>query len=316
MQFTLYITLFLISGSLLYFSGNILIRSLSRLSKIFRVREFFVAFFIMAIASSIPNLFVGITSAIKGIPELSLGDILGNNFIAMTLAVAIGVLASKRKEIIAHGMMIKTSIFFTFLAALSPIILSFDGLLSRTDGIILLFIFAAYVHWLISQQEHHTETYGEDDKRLAHGFKSFIRALKDIVFVTLSVGTILAAATGIVKSATFFADYFNVSIILIGLLITGLGNALPEIFFSYISARRGETSLILGNILGSIMFPATFVLGIVLLIHNYRYQSDCGEPRTSYHRRFAFLYILSKQKQNYTQRSNHINTSVCHLCYI
>jgi len=74
------------------------------------------------------------------------------------------------------------------------------------------------------------------------------------------------AAQGIVASAHFFALNFNLSLILIGVLITGLGSTLPEIYFAIASARKGETWMILGDLMGAVIIPATLVLGIVALI--------------------------------------------------
>ena len=66
---------------------------------------------------------------------------------------------------------------------------------------------------------------------------------------------------------SFFARSFNISIILIGLLITGFGNALPDIYFAVVSARKGETWMILGGLMGTVIILSTLVLGIVSLIH-------------------------------------------------
>lgn len=74
------------------------------------------------------------------------------------------------------------------------------------------------------------------------------------------------AANGIVKSASFFAEGFGFSIGLLGILIVGLGNALPETYFAIVSARRGETGMILGDLMGSVIIPTTLVLGLVALI--------------------------------------------------
>ena len=91
MELIFYGAVFLGCALILYVSGEWVVHGLMRLSRVLHVREFVVAFFVMATAASLPNLFVGITSAMAGIPELSLGDVFGNNLIAMTLAATAGV---------------------------------------------------------------------------------------------------------------------------------------------------------------------------------------------------------------------------------
>jgi cation:H+ antiporter len=95
------------------------------------------------------------------------------------------------------------------------------------------------------------------------GVKIFI---KDLIKIVFNIAILLVASYWVVISAQFFAKNLDVSIIFIGILITGLGNALPEIYFTVISARRGETWMILGDLMGAVIFPATLVLGIVALI--------------------------------------------------
>ncbi|KKP56412.1 MAG: hypothetical protein UR50_C0003G0038 [Parcubacteria group bacterium GW2011_GWC1_34_10] len=259
------IAIFLASCGILYISGELVVTSLVKLSHFLGLKEFVVAFFVMAFASSLPNFFVGITSAMEGIPQLSLGDVFGNNFTALTLAVAVAVLFSPKKEIQIESQTVKSSLIFTICVAILPIILLIDGVLSRADGFILLFLFIIYLGWLFSKKERFTKKYREEEPK--NWKKILNESLKNIGKVLLGIILLFIATQGVVGSASFFASSFKISISLVGLLIVGFGNALPEVYFSIASARKGETFMILGNLLGSIVIPATVVLGVVALIH-------------------------------------------------
>ena len=261
-MFLFYILIFIISCALLYFAGEWLVKGLMRIARFLGWREFVVAFFIMAFAASLPNLFVGVTSAFKGIPQLSFGDVAGNNLVAMTLAVALAVLFAKG-GIPAESRTIQTTSIFTIAAAILPLILILDGNLSRIDGILLIVFFLFYCSWLFSKKERFTKIYDEHKIQIVKEFKIFIKELGKII---LGIILLIVSAQGIVASAQFFAQSFAVPIILIGVLITGLGNALPEVYFAIASAKRGETWMILGNLMGAVIIPATLVLGIVALI--------------------------------------------------
>ena len=89
------ILIFVFSCGLLFWSGSFLVSSLARIAKFLGWKEFVVAFFIMAVASSFPNLFIGFFSALHGIPELSFGDIVGGNLIDLTVGVALAALVAK-----------------------------------------------------------------------------------------------------------------------------------------------------------------------------------------------------------------------------
>ena len=257
-----YIFIFIICCVLLYFSGEWVVGGLTRIARFLGWREFVVAFFVMAFAASLPNLFIGITSAFKGIPQLFFGDVAGNNLVAMTLAVALAVLFAKG-GISAESRTIQTTSIFTIAAAILPLVLILDGNLSRIDGSLLIFFFLFYCSWLFSKKERFTKIYNEHKIQIVKEFKVFI---KDLGKIILGIILLIVSAQGIVASSQFFAQSFAIPIILIGVLITGLGSALPEIYFAIASARKGETWMILGDLMGAVIIPATLVLGIVALI--------------------------------------------------
>ena len=257
----IYTFVFIFSCIILLWSGGLLVKGLTRMARFLKWKEFVVAFFVMAFAGSMPNLFIGLNSAFHKIPELSFGDVVGGNVIDLTLAVALVVLITK-VSIPAKSQLIQSSSIFTIIIALLPIVLILDGTLGRGDGILLISAFIFYLFWLFSKKERFSKVY-EEEKDTIIGFKLFI---KDLATVAFALILLLGAAEGIVRSVSFFAQNWNLSLPLIGILIVGVGNALPEIYFAVITAKKGKTGMILGNLMGSIMVPATLVLGIVAII--------------------------------------------------
>ncbi|HEB46106.1 MAG TPA: sodium:calcium antiporter, partial [Candidatus Nealsonbacteria bacterium] len=243
-------------------AGTFIIDSLMRIAKFLRWKEFVVAFFVIAIASSIPNFFVGISSALHGIPQLSFGDVVGGNIVDLTVAVALVVLITKGLPTTSN--LIQVSSLFTILIAILPVVLILDGTLGRVDGILLIGFFFFYVFWLFSKKERFIKVYDGQKLPIVKELKTFF---KDIGRVAIGIILLLLGAEGIVRSASFFAISFNLSLPIIGVLIVGTGNALPEIYFAIASARKGRTRMILGDLMGSVIIAATLVLGTVALIH-------------------------------------------------
>jgi cation:H+ antiporter len=95
------------------------------------------------------------------------------------------------------------------------------------------------------------------------GFKGLYKSVKKVVIALI---LLLVASEGIVRSAGAFSEALGISLPLVGILIVGLGNALPETYFAIISARRKNTFMILGDLMGSVIICSTLVLGIVVLI--------------------------------------------------
>ncbi len=255
--------IFIVASIMLYLSSEEIIKGLTRLSRYLGVTEFILSFFIIAVAASIPNLFVGVTSALRGLPELSFGDIMGNNIVALSVGIGLATLFSKKKKIRAENETIKGSTIFTFISALLPLILIYDGVLSRTDGLILIAFFVYYMYWIFSKKERFSKIYEEHEVEIVKETSNFF---KDIFRVLGGFIVLLIAAQGIVYSSSEFAITLGLPLVMVGVLILGLGSALPEVYFAVSSARKDETGLILGNIMGAVIIPATLILGIVALI--------------------------------------------------
>lgn len=245
-------------------SSKWLVDTLSKIAKFLGWKEFVVAFFTMAFAASLPNFFVGIISALNKIPELSFGDVVGGNIVDLSLVVGLSALISKM-GLSADSRTVQGSSIFTIGIAILPLLLIYDGILSRADGILLLFAFFCYILWLFRRRERFTKIY--DGVTEPRSFKFFF---KNSMFFLTSAILLILAAEGVVKSAIFFANYFNFPLGLIGILIVGLGNSLPEAFFSLGAAKKSQDWLILGDLMGGVIITATLVLGTVALIYPIR----------------------------------------------
>ena len=261
-MFLVYVSIFLISCLFIFYSGRLLINGLVGMARFLEWKEFVVAFFTIALAGAVPNLFLGILSAARGIPQLCFGDVIGGNMIDLTLAVALAALVIKGLP--AEGRIVQTSALFTMAVAILPLFLILDGVLGRGDGLILISMFGFYVFWLFSKEERFSKIYDRDEEITVQDFKVFI---KDIARVILGVLFLILAAQGMIFSGLWFAEVMNLSLVLVGILTIALGNALPEIYFAVISAIQGRPGIVLGNLMGSVVAPATLVLGIAAIIH-------------------------------------------------
>lgn len=258
----LHILIFLASSALFYIAGRFIVKGLVRIAKVLGWREFVIAFVVMASAASLPNFIVGISAGLRHIPQLSFGDITGNNLVDLTLAIAIAAIFAQG-GIVAESRMVLKSSWFVMVAAILPLLLSLDRNLSRLDGLILIALFVLYVVWLFSKKEQFQKKYKGKDRKVSLG--DLGRFVKDIFMILLGIVLFIIAAQGIVVSAQFFAKTLNISLLLIGILITGLGSALPEIYFAAIAAKSKENWLVLGDLMGAIIIPPTMVLGLVAL---------------------------------------------------
>jgi cation:H+ antiporter len=111
---------------------------------------------------------------------------------------------------------------------------------------------------------------------------------------------LLIASQGIVTSALFFADRFNMPLVLIGVLIVSLGTALPEVYFSAFSAKKNEGELMTGNLLGSTVVSTSLVLGIVSVIspiENIAFFSYFLSRATLFASVILFIYFMLSDRK-------------------
>lgn len=265
----LYIFVFILCCGLLFWAGRWLIKALAEMARFLKWREFVVVFFAMAFVGAVPNFLIGISSAIHGIPQLSFGDVVGGNVVDLTIAVALAAFIAKGLP--AKSKTVQTTSVFTIIIALMPLVLLLDGGLTKGDGILLILAFLLYVYWLFSKKERFTKIYGappslKEVKQVAL-IKRFKKFIKDLGRVILGIGIMLLAAEGVVRTASFLAQGLNIPLVLVGILIVGLGNALPETCFGIASAQKGRTWMILGDLMGSVIASSTLVLGTVAIIN-------------------------------------------------
>ena len=258
--------IFIVSCLLLSWLSSRLIKSLIQIGRYLRWREFIITFFVMAFATSLPNFFVAFSAAIRGLPEIALGDIIGGNLIDMTLVLAIAVFFS-RKGISSNSGMVQKSATFTSIIAVLPLFLIWDSTMSRLDGAILILAFGFYAWWVFSEKSRFTKTYNGQDGDYAISFRIFLSSVaKMIVLIIL----LLAASYFVISSAQYFSNKMGISLALTAILIVGLGNAFPEMYFSIVSARKKENWMALGELMGSVTICATLVLGSVALIFPFQ----------------------------------------------
>jgi len=252
----LYILIFLLSCLLLSRSVASLIKLLSVLRNVLHLSEFTVAFVLMAIATSLPELIVGISAAMSQAPALALGSIFGTNIVNLTLIV--GVVAFVSRGIKADSRFVRQNLGASLLVGLIPFLMLFDGRLSRLDSGVLLLIFVIYLVLLFRNRRKSKEKFEKI------GTKKIFRAFLLFVFALI---LLLIASRLIVYSATRIGEALNFPLVVIGLIVLALGTSLPELVFGLKSALAKHPDMNLGNILGSTVVNVTLILGTIGLIH-------------------------------------------------
>lgn len=253
------VTYFIASCLLLILAGNFLVRSLTALSRFLRLSEFIVGFVLMSFSTSLPELSVAISSALIAQPAIVLGNVIGSNIVNLTLVA--GVTAMLGRKLPAKDPLIKRdSYWMLFVSLLAVGLMYFGKSLSRIDGSILVIAFLIYMYLLFKDRHkyHH-------DKPVTNHVPPW-HVLGYFVLLLASLGMLFFSAKYVVDSGQAISLTLGLPPIFIGLFFIALGTSLPELAFSTGAALKRHAGLSLGNLIGSVVFNSTIVLGIAAII--------------------------------------------------
>jgi cation:H+ antiporter len=256
-----YLLLLIFFSFLLIKSTEILIGALNRLSKASRLSKFGLTSFLLALATSLPELFVGIAAALEKKPSLALGNVLGSNI--ANLSLVIGGAAVIGGSIGIVGDFLFKDMLYVFLAGFLPLIMLIDNRWTQIEGLFLLAIYGVYNFTILKRK-------GKFKRQV--GIRKFLHRLNhrhvdsQIAWIFFGAALLIFSADGIVKTAALLAQNFKVPLMLVGLFLVAVGTSLPELSFEIAAVRKKQVGMVFGDLLGSIVANSTLILGITVLI--------------------------------------------------
>jgi len=259
------LALFILACIVLVQSNSFLVKSLAKISYFLKLNEFTIGFIIMSMATSLPELFVGIMSALSGTPAFAVGNVIGSNILDLTLVIGIAALLAKNIKI--ESKIIRKDMIYMLLITLLPVILLMDhhvwwkfGLfpnmvqgLSRFDGIILLSTFVYYIYTLVQQESQFSKIVDKTSRKF-------------MLLFLVSITLLLISAHFVVDYAKLLSIDLAISPLLMGLFIISLGTSLPELMFETKAVLSQHQSMAIGDLVGSVITNSALVLGVTAII--------------------------------------------------
>ncbi len=210
---------------------------------------------VVAMGTSAPEAAVSISSAMAGSNAIAIGNILGSNIANIFLILGITSLIatlSVQKNTVRFEMP-----FMTFITLLVCWLGWKYGIISRIGAEVLIGLFILFLGYLFIIARGNADT----DTNIKH-----ISIIKIILFILFGMLALIFGSKITVIASVDIAKYIGISERVIGLTVVAFGTSLPELVTSVIAARKGESDIAIGNIVGSNIFNILFVLGITGLI--------------------------------------------------
>lgn len=261
----------------------------------FGVSQMVIGLTIVAMGTSMPEFCVSMVSALKGTPDLAVGNVVGSNTLNTLLIVGCSALVA---PIMVKRSSVKRDIPFAVVASLLMLLFCLDGAIGRVDAAVLfagfcLFMFvtlkyaktteepaaavatsgaatAAIPEASSSETLDHKASSSETSAHEASSSEasqvSGTSMLKAVVMLVVGLLCLIAGSNMFVDNASFVASSLGVSDAVIGLTIVAGGTSMPELATSMVSAKKGNSDIAIGNVIGSNVFNILMIIGITGLV--------------------------------------------------
>ena len=306
------ILLIIIGFVLLIVGADLLVDGASGIAKKFHIPEIIIGLTIVSIGTSMPELFVSITSALEGHSDMAIGNIIGSNLSNLLLILGLSTMI---KPVVFQK---ETRLYEIPMCLASTLILMLfcntNAKISIGESAVLLVLFCMFILYTIfmakkESQKNIVEIDVKEEKKNS--------TLKDIIFIILGIVGLKIGGDLAVDNAVVVANYFNLSEKLISLTILAIGTSLPELVTSVTAAVKGNSDIAIGNIIGSNIFNILLIIGVSSMIHpityNLSYNFDISILVISTIILAIFPFIPPKDKMS---RANGVIYFLMYLMYL
>ena len=247
-------------------SADLFVESAVALANKFNIPKLVIGIVLVSFATTAPELAVSLMSAIKGNPEMALGNAIGsvicNGGLALGLA---GVLAVGTIRVIPK--VLKTSgIFLVVIEIVTFLFVYKDAELSRIEGIILVLLFSVYLVYMF--REHKKGNLKDDLETEVDDAVMHKTVATMIMMFIVAIAGILIASEFVVVSATTIARSLHVPEAVIALTLVAFGTSVPEVATCVVSAKKGHGDIAVGNIIGANILNICWVAGASAIANN------------------------------------------------
>jgi cation:H+ antiporter len=242
-------------------SADLLVDGAVSIAYHLNVPKMIIGVVLVGFATTAPEFTVSLLSAIRGFPEIALGNALGSVIVDDALALALGVVLApqviriEKRNLRRFGLLLLAVDLFAFA-------LSLNGILSRLEGLVLVVLLIIYLFWIVTIEKKDRRIRKRED--VETHLKTGSLAVLLLRFLA-GVGGVVLASEFLIDSSVFIANYFGASKAVIGLTVVAIGTSIPEIVTCIVAARKGHGDLAFGDIIGADILNVLWIIGTAAL---------------------------------------------------
>lgn len=314
------ILLIVIGFILLVKGADLLVKAATSIAKKFGLSEMLIGLTVVAIGTSLPEIFITITSSIDGHSDLIIGNAIGSCICNFLFVIGISTLVRSVKfdrRIIKRHLPISIIAMLLILFLGNTTKLGETHIIDRWQGVILLLCTIAYIIYTIYEEKKLKNKQIDDEIIKDVESKEIKSIFTIIIFLILGILGLKFGSDFVVDNSILIAGRLGLSESFIGMTVVAIGTALPEIITGIISARRNETDLLLGNITGSNILNLCLLIGLGAVINPLRFTTDFNISILILIAVTVYLQIIATiNKNNELDRKRGILLIIVYIIYI
>ncbi len=240
----------------LYLSAELLIDGSIGLARRLALSPLVIGLTVVAVGTSAPEMAVSLMASLSGNGGIALGNVVGSNVANIALILGVAALLHPLRP---HGRVRRVDLPLLGAVTLAITAAAWRGEVGRATGFILLLVFVGY-SWTLCRYGKREEAAAGSEVEVESD-SSATPLYRPVLATMAGLAGLVASSKAMVWGGADMAARLGISQVVIGLTITALGTSLPELATSVAAARRRESDLVLGNVIGSNIANSTAVLG-------------------------------------------------------
>ena len=265
----LYGAAFLAAFAILFKCADLFVEGAARIATILNIPKLVIGIVLVGLATTAPEFAVSVIAAIRGLPEIALGNAVGSVICDDGIALALAAILAPT-VIYVDCRMLKVVGTFLLCIDFLAFFLARDGLLTRMEGVILVVLLTVYFFLLFKFRRFRPSQAGKDPEGNEQGSQRLTPEARQHLkqpAAKLGIGLlgVILTAEVIVRSAEYIARYFSIPEIIIGSTVVAIGTSLPEISTCITAALKREGEIAVGNILGADVLNILWIIGVASL---------------------------------------------------
>lgn len=247
--------LLVVGFALLIKGADFFVDGASSIAGKLKVPSLIIGLTVVSLGTSLPEAAISISASVSGNNAISLGNAIGSN--VFNLLVVVGV-SSVILPIVTDNDILKRDMPINIGVTALLFVMLLDSKLARYEAAILVLILIVYIVTLVRSALK---------KKIEGEQKKVLSWFKSILFVVTGACAIIYGGQLVVNSATTIAATLGMGETLIGLTVVAIGTSLPELVTSVVAAKKGDSGIAMGNVVGSSIFNILFILGTAGVIN-------------------------------------------------